>query len=57
MKDYFEIHDYYSKIYGKGRTIILMQVGSFHEAYCTDSDGIDLVNLSQQIDVFCTKKK
>jgi DNA mismatch repair protein MutS len=56
VKDYFEIHDYYSKIYGKGRTIILMQVGSFHEAYCTDSDGLDLVNLSQQIDVFCTKK-
>jgi DNA mismatch repair protein MutS len=56
VKDYFEIHDYYSKIYGKGRTIILMQVGSFHEAYCTDSNGLDLVNLSQQIDVFCTKK-
>ena len=56
VKDYFEIHDYYSKIYGKGRTIILMQVGSFHEAYCTDTNGIDLVNLSQQIDVFCTKK-
>lgn len=56
VKDYFEIHDYYSKIYGKGRTIVLMQVGSFHEAYCTDSAGLDLVKLSQQIDVFCTKK-
>jgi DNA mismatch repair protein MutS len=56
VKDYFEIHDYYSKIYGIGRTIVLMQVGSFHEAYCTDSEGLDLVNLSQQIDVFCTKK-
>ena len=56
VKDYFEIHNYYSKIYGKGRTIILMQVGSFHEAYCTDSEGLDLVKLSQQIDVFCTKK-
>jgi DNA mismatch repair protein MutS len=56
VKDYFEIHDYYSKIYGKARTIILMQVGSFHEAYCTDSHGLDLVKLSHQIDVFCTKK-
>ncbi len=56
VKDYFEIHNYYSKIYGHGRTIVLMQVGSFHEAYCTDTDGLDLVKLSQQIDVFCTKK-
>ena len=56
VKDYFEIHEYYSKKYGKTRTIILMQVGSFHEAYCTDTDGLDLVHLSQQIDVFCTKK-
>jgi len=56
VKDYFEIHDYYSKIYGHGRTIILMQVGSFHEAYCTDSDGLDLVNLAQLLDVCCTRK-
>lgn len=56
VKDYFEIHDYYSKIYGRGRTIILMQVGSFHEAYCTDSDGLDLVNLAQELDVHCTRK-
>jgi DNA mismatch repair protein MutS len=56
VKDYFEIHNYYSKIYGNARTIILMQVGSFHEAYCTDSEGLDLIKLSQQIDVYCTKK-
>lgn len=56
VKDYFDIHNYYSKIYGIGRTIILMQVGSFHEAYCTDEDGLDLVELSQQLDVCCTRK-
>jgi DNA mismatch repair protein MutS len=56
VKDYFEIHDYYSKIYGRGRTIILMQVGSFHEIYCTDTYGLDLVNLAQLLDVCCTKK-
>jgi len=56
VKDYFKIHNYYSEIYGRNRTIILMQVGSFHEAYCTDTDGIDLVKLSQQLDVFCTRK-
>lgn len=56
VKDYFEVHEYYSKIYGQGRTIVLMQVGSFHEAYCTDNDGLDLVNLAQQLDVCCTRK-
>jgi DNA mismatch repair protein MutS len=56
VKDYFEIHEYYSNIYGRGRTIVLMQVGSFHEAYCTDTDGLDLVNLAQQLDVCCTRK-
>ena len=56
VKDYFDIHDFYSNIYGNLRTIILMQVGSFHECYSTDSHGIDLINLSQQLDVVCTKK-
>ena len=56
VKDYFEIHDYYSSIYKKDMTIILMQVGSFHECYCTDVDGLDLISLSQQLDVICTRK-
>jgi DNA mismatch repair protein MutS len=56
VKDYFEIHNFYSNIYGHNRTIILMQVGSFHECYCTDTDGLNLVELSQKIDVICTKK-
>jgi len=56
VSDYFEIHDFYSKIYGINRTIILMQVGSFHECYCTDTLGIDLMSLSQELDVVCTQK-
>ena len=56
VKDYFEIHEYYSKLYGKNRIIILMQVGSFHEAYATDTDGLDLVSLAQDLDVHCTRK-
>jgi DNA mismatch repair protein MutS len=56
VKDYFEIHNYYSNIHGHNRTIILMQVGSFHECYCTDEDGINLVDLSQKLDVVCTRK-
>ena len=57
VKDYFEIHNYYTNIYGKDRTIVLMQVGSFHEAYCTDNEGINLIRLSQEIDICCTQKK
>ena len=56
VKDYFEIHNYYSNIYGKNRTIVLMQVGSFHEAYCSDVQGLDLVTLSQHLDIHLGKK-
>jgi DNA mismatch repair protein MutS len=56
VKDYFEIHDYYSKIYGVNRTIILMQVGSFHECYNTDTEGINLIELAHNLDIICTRK-
>jgi DNA mismatch repair protein MutS len=56
VKDYFEIHNYYSAIYGVNRTIVLIQVGSFHECYNTDSEGINLIELAQQLDIICTKK-
>ena len=55
VKDYFDIHNFYYNIYGE-KTIVLMQVGSFHEAYCTDNKGLKLVELAQQLDVVCTKK-
>ena len=56
VKDYFKIHNFYANIYGEDKTIILMQVGSFHEAYCNDERGLDLVTLAQKLDVVCTKK-
>lgn len=56
VSDYFDIHDFYSKIYGHGRTIIVMQVGSFHECYCTDVKGLNLVDIAQILDVVCTRK-
>ena len=56
VKDYFDIHDFYSNIYGINRTIILMQVGSFHECYSTDDNGIDLISLATNLDIICTKK-
>jgi len=56
VSDYFNIHDFYSNIYGNERTIIVMQVGSFHECYCTDTKGLNLVEIAQSLDVVCTRK-
>jgi DNA mismatch repair protein MutS len=55
VKDYFEIHNHYIKTYGKS-TLILMQVGSFHEAYNTDNDGPDLYSLGERINMTVTQK-
>jgi len=33
-----------------------MQVGSFHECYGTDESGLDLINLSQTLNIVCTRK-
>ena len=56
VKDYFEIHTFYSEIYGYNRNIIVMQVGSFHECYSTDTEGINLVKLASDLDIVCTRK-
>ena len=56
VKNYFDIHEFYSNIYGNNRTIILMQVGSFHECYCTDKKGLNLVKLAAELDVSCPLK-
>ena len=57
VKDYFEVHDYYSKFMAV-KTIILMQVGSFHECYCVDKKkGLNLIKLAAELDVSCPLKK
>jgi DNA mismatch repair protein MutS len=56
VKDYFTIHDYYAAIYGKERTIIVMQVGGFHEVYCNNNQGLKLEQLSQDLDIHLAKK-
>ena len=55
VKDYFDIHNHYFKIYNES-TLILMQVGSFHECYNTDSDGPDLYKLGESINMTVTQK-
>ena len=55
VKDYFDIHNHYKNIYGNS-TLILMQVGSFHEAYNTDIEGPDLYTLGERINYVVTQK-
>ena len=58
VKDYFKVHDFYSKIYGVGKTVIAMRVGSFYEIYNNNTKGLQhLESLAQEIDVVCTSKK
>ena len=55
VKDYFDIHNHYVKTFGSS-TLILMQVGSFHEAYNTDNEGPDLFYLGERINMTVTQK-
>ena len=55
MCDYFINHHKYYKIYGT-KSILLMQVGHFHEAYQTDSEGPDLDKISDITGIIKTKK-
>ena len=55
MCDYFLNHYKYQKIYGI-KSILLMQVGHFHEAYQTESEGPDLEKISDITGVIRTKK-
>lgn len=53
---YLEYQEKYEKKYGKEKTIVLMQVGSFHEAYSTLTRGYNLHKLSEIVDLVCTRK-
>ncbi|ADO67520.1 putative DNA mismatch repair protein MutS [Cafeteria roenbergensis virus] len=55
VTDYFQLHLDMKKKYGEN-TIILMQVGGFHEMYSTDKDGPNLEKIGEELDVLITKK-
>ena len=55
MCDYFLNHHKYYKIYGE-KSILLMQVGHFHEAYQTDNEGPNLDIISDITGAIKTKK-
>ena len=54
--EYLNLQDKYSKIYGNEKTIVLMQVGSFHEAYSTNNRGYNLHKLSGLLNTIVSKK-
>lgn len=46
-KEYMKYHAEYAEKFGKDRTLVLMQVGSFYEAYATKDQGPDLYALEE----------
>jgi DNA mismatch repair protein MutS len=55
VKDYFKLHSEYEEKYGK-MTLVLMQVGGFYEAYCTNEVGPDLDSIAMKINMVKTGK-
>ncbi len=55
VQEYINYHNLYFEKYGD-KTIVLMQVGSFFEMYMTNEAGPKLKELSQLLNIICTKK-
>lgn len=55
VKEYFRLHSKYVIKYGHN-TLLFIQVGSFHEAYQTLSEGPNLRNISDILNIVVTKK-
>lgn len=56
-EEYIDYHNEYSKKYGKDRTFVLMQVGTFYESYCTNSLGPDLTYIGKLCNITKAKRK
>ena len=56
IEEYLLLQEKYSKIYNEDKTIVLMQVGGFHEAYATDKRGYKLHKLSEILNTMVSKK-
>ena len=53
--EYLKLQKKYVKLYGE-KTIVLMQVGSFHEAYATKTQGYDLKEIGDLLNIIVSKK-
>jgi DNA mismatch repair protein MutS len=56
IKKYFDYQTKFEQKYGQKKTIVLMQVGSFYEAYSTNNYGYNLHELSELLNLICTRR-
>lgn len=54
--EYLELQEKYSAIYGNDKTLVLMQVGGFHEVYATLKRGYDIHKLGNMLKTVVTTK-
>jgi DNA mismatch repair protein MutS len=54
-EEYLQYHEKYIGKYG-GKTVVLMQIGSFYECYSTETRGPNLFELSNILNILCTRK-
>ena len=54
-EEYLQYHEKFIGKYGP-KTIVLMQVGSFYECYSTETRGPNLFELSDVLNIICTRK-
>ena len=54
-EEYLQYHEKFVGKYG-AKTIVLMQVGSFYECYSTETRGPNLFELSETLNIICTRK-
>ena len=54
-EEYLQCHEIHINKYGP-KTIVLMQVGSFYECYSTETRGPNLFELSDILNIICTRK-
>lgn len=55
QEDYINYYKHYKNKYGQ-KTLVLMQVGSFHEAYATETEGPNLEEITSMLDIILTRK-
>lgn len=55
VSEYIDYYNKYTKMFGN-RTIVLMQIGSFHEAYCVEDKGPKLHIIGNEINLTVTRK-
>jgi len=53
--EYLGYHEKFKNKYGD-KSLVLMQVGSFHEMYSTENRGPNLFKLSELLNIVCTRK-